>query len=100
MPSPAPASLVAQVMHPDGRVTVHRPAGTTWHYKELQALVGGGFFQLVLVPGDEKRIALCDEDGIAKELEFNPGASLFLRQSVVGPVAVMLYDALRDENGE
>lgn len=100
MPRPAPASLVAQVMHPDGRVTVHNPAAKAWHYRELQALVGGGFFQLVPIPGDEKRIALCDEDGIAKELEFNPGASLFLRQSVVGPVAVMLYDALRDENGE
>jgi hypothetical protein len=100
MPRLAPASLVAQVMHPDGRITLHHPAAKTWNFRELQALVGGGHFQLVPIPGDDARIALCDEDGINKELPFNPGASLFLRQSVVGPVAVMLYDALRDENGE
>jgi hypothetical protein len=98
MPSLVPP--IAVVMHPDGRTTLHNPAGKAWHYKELQALVGGGYFQLVPVPGDENRTALCDEDGIAKDLPFNPGASLFLRQPVVGPVAVMRYDALGDENGE
>ena len=84
---------MADLIHPDGTVTEHRPnTPPDWTLAELQFLVGG-FLEQVRRPGwlprDETVLAFCDEDGLAKGLAVNARASRVLGRQYVGPVLII-----------
>jgi len=83
---------MADLMHPDGRVTTHVPKNPPeWTLPELQFLVGGYIEQATDAAG--RRVnAFCDEDGLAKELKVNAKASTTIGRGYVGPVLFISDD--------
>jgi hypothetical protein len=82
------------VMHPDGRITPIAPKnGTEYTLEELQGFVGG---YIELVPMSKGRYAVVNEEGMYLGLGVNPGASLLLGMTVVGPVVVVPRKAMGD----
>jgi len=84
---------VAELIHPDGTVTEHRPGNPPdWTLAELQFLVGG-FLEQARPPGwlprGETVLAFCDEDGLSKGLAANATASRLLGRQYVGPVLII-----------
>jgi len=81
------------VMHPDGRITSIAPKdGKTYSLEELQALVGG---YIELVPMDKSRYAVVNEEGMFLGFDVNPGASLLLGTTIVGPCVVIPRRTMR-----
>lgn len=81
------------IMHTDGTVTPVTPKeGKTYQLEELQALVGG---YIELLPLEQNRYAVVNEDGMLHGLPVNPGASLLLGQFIVGPAVIIPRSSLR-----
>lgn len=82
------------IMHPDGRITPIAPKnGTEYTLKELQGFVGG---YIELVPMSKGRYAVVNEEGMFHGLDLNPGASLLLGQSIVGPCVIVPRKSMGD----
>jgi hypothetical protein len=73
----------------DGLLRAVYPKGDKWTLRELQAHVGGyiePIYQTRCAPGN---LMLVDEDGLSKELPFNPRASLKAGRDIVGTVLIV-----------
>ncbi len=72
-------SLVTRLIKVDGTEIPLKPKnGRTFTMEELQAAIGGGFFEIVRVfPGGERYYLVVDEDGVSKRLPVNRKASKY-----------------------
>lgn len=72
-----------------GLPTAVYPKGDKWTLEELQAHVGGyiePIYRTKCAPGN---LMLVDEDGLSKELPFNPRASLKAGRDIVGTALIV-----------
>lgn len=84
----APKRAEGLLMRADRTANGVTAAGSHWSLQEIQKLVGG-YFKIVRIPGDTRRVLLVDEDGRQKGLTPNPNASEIAGQMVVGDVLMI-----------
>ena len=73
-------------IHPDGTRTEHAATGKKWRLAEVQALIGGGYLEVV---GKTTGGALVgDEEGQLKKQPFNEQASALAGRILVGTILI------------
>ena len=83
---------MAFVIFVDGDMEGVEPEnGTSFHYKELQKLVGG-LIEVVPQTVDPHHVYLCDEEGLLKDKYRNRKVSELLDYPVVGDILVLSKD--------
>lgn len=83
-----------RVLTPDGGREVVRPKGAEWVLEELRALIGGGYIEIVHLPGE--RILVCDEDGHRNGGKLNRQASDAFCGDIVGGGSIVGIALLAD----
>jgi hypothetical protein len=81
-----------EVMHEDGAYEVITARGKTFSLAELQHVVGG-YIELVPVRGG--RYMVVNEEGMMRDMDINPGASLLAGTTIYGPAVVIARGAIK-----
>ncbi len=78
----------------DGTEEAVESAAATWGLEELQKLAGG-YIEVVAIPGDQAKIMLVNEDGLAERLKLNREASRIAGRPIVGDAVIIRRSDLR-----
>jgi hypothetical protein len=87
--------MIAKVIKPDGTIQEVVPAsGTTFSYEELRQHVGGGYIEILRMPGTGKAMMVIDEEGKIKQQPYNDVATKLWREGMehVGSGGTRLSD--------
>ena len=85
------------LISPDGtaqNIPAPDDAEVGYTLKQLQAYVEG-LIEIVRFPNGEGRIAIVNEEGLLKNMPYNPAASQLVGQDLVGPVVIIREDQLK-----
>lgn len=83
-------TYTARIIHPSGTIVEVPETGEKLSLKAMQTAVGGGSIELInqRVHGGD---VLANEDGLSREMPYNPVASRIFGRQLVGPILLLDY---------